>query len=111
MKELAHLLVFDDVHIGWRERSRQIEFENFVCNDACVIKGVRRPFCQLQRGVGGRGDNAVFESVAGLEAEDADGFDADVLVGGSVHDGGIGSVGDRTREDVGGASAGVRDAD
>jgi hypothetical protein len=55
-------------------------------------------------------DNAVFESVARFETEDADGFDADVLVGGGVNNGGIGSVGDGAGEDVGGAATGVCDA-
>ena len=61
--------------------------------------------------VGGGGDDAVFEDVTGFEAEDADGFDADVLVGGGVDDGGIGIVGDGAGKDVGGAAAGVRDVD
>ena len=37
--------------------------------------------------------------------------DADVLVGGSVDDGGIGIVGDGAGEDVDGAAAGMRDMD
>ena len=61
--------------------------------------------------VRGGGEDAVFEEVAGFEAEDADGFDADVLVGRGVDDGGIGIVGDSAGEDVGGAAAGVRDVD
>ena len=64
-----------------------------------------------ERVIGGRGDDAVLESVAGFEAEDADGFDADVLIGGSVADSEIGSVGDGAGEDVDRAAAGVRDAD
>ena len=46
------------------------------------------------------GDNAVFEDVAGSEAEDADGFDSDVLVGGGVEDCGIGIVSDSAGENV-----------
>ena len=57
------------------------------------------------------GDDAIFEEIAGLEAEDADGFDADVLVGGGAEDGGVGIVGDSAWEDVGGAAAGVADVD
>ena len=55
------------------------------------------------------GDNAVFEDVAGSEAEDADGFDSDVLVGGGVEDCGIGIVSDSAGENVCGAAAGVGD--
>jgi len=58
----------------------------------------------------GGGNDAVFEGVLGGEAEDADGFDADVLVGGGVDYSGIGIVGDGAGEDVGGAAAGVGDA-
>src|SRR5260370_30934210 len=56
------------------------------------------------------GDYAIFEEVAGGEAEDADGFDADVVVGGGVDYGGIGLVGDGTGKNVDGAAAGVGDA-
>jgi len=59
--------------------------------------------------VRGGGDDPIFENVAGLEAEDANGFDADVLVGGGVDDGGIGIVSDGAGENVGGAAAGMRD--
>jgi len=58
----------------------------------------------------GRRDDAVFEEVAGLQAEDADGFDADVVVGREVDYGGVGIVGDGAGEDVGNAAAGVSDA-
>ena len=61
--------------------------------------------------VGNGGDDAVFKGVARFEAEDADGFDADILVGGGVYDGGIGIVGDGAGQDVGGAAAGVGDVD
>ena len=61
--------------------------------------------------MGDGSDDAILERIAGPEAEDADGFDADVLVGGSVDDGGIGIVGDGAGEDVDGAAAGVRNAD
>ncbi len=55
------------------------------------------------------GDHTVFERVAGLEAEDADGFDADVLVGGGVDDDGVGIVSDGSGENLGGPAAGVGD--
>src|SRR5262249_1997543 len=58
----------------------------------------------------GDGDHAVFECVAGNEAEDADGFDADVLICGSVQDRGTGSVRDGAGQDVGGAALGMGDA-
>ncbi len=61
--------------------------------------------------VRGRSDDAVFEEVTGLEAEDADGFDADVLVGGGVDDRGSGIVSNGAGEDVGGAAAGMGDVD
>jgi len=38
----------------------------------------------------GGGDDAVFQQVAGLQAEDAEGFYADVLIGRSVDYGGTG---------------------
>jgi hypothetical protein len=57
------------------------------------------------------GDDAVFEEVGGLQAEDADGFYADVLVGRGVGYGGVGLVGDGAGEDVGGATALVGDVD
>ena len=55
--------------------------------------------------VRGGGDDAIFEEVAGFEAEDADGFDADVLISGGIDDGRIGIVGDGAGEDVDRASA------
>ena len=60
--------------------------------------------------VGSGGADAVFEGVIGGEAEDADGLDANVLVGGGADDGGIGIVSDGAGEDVGGAAAGVGDS-
>ena len=64
-----------------------------------------------ERVMGGGGDDAVFEGVARFKAQDADGLDADVLVGGSVDDGGIWGIGDGAREDVGGAATGVSNSD
>ena len=49
-------------------------------------------------------DDTVFEEVVGLKAEDADGLDADIVIGGIVHHGGIGIVGDGAGENVGGAA-------
>lgn len=60
--------------------------------------------------VGGGGDDAVFEEGTGGEAEDANGFDTDVVIGRIVHYGGVGIVGNGAGENVGGAAAGVSDA-
>lgn len=57
------------------------------------------------------GYDAVLEDISGREAQDADGFDADVLVRGKVGDNGVGLVGDGAGEDIGGAAAGVGDVD
>ena len=56
-------------------------------------------------------NDTVFEEVVGLKAEDADGLDADIVIGGIVDYGGIKIVGDGARKNVGGAAAGVGDAD
>ena len=56
------------------------------------------------------GEYAIFEDVARGEAEEADGFDADVLIDRCIHDGRIGLVGDGAGEDVGSAAAGMGDA-
>ena len=56
-------------------------------------------------------DNTIFESVTGLEAEDAHRFDAHVLIRGSVHDRGIGMIGDGAWQDVCSAAARVRNVD
>ena len=61
--------------------------------------------------VHGGGDDAVFEGVAGFEAEDADGFDTDVLISGGIDDSRVGVVGDGAGEDVGSAAAGMSDVD
>ena len=60
--------------------------------------------------VRGGGDDAVFEGVAGGQAQDAHGFHADIVVGGEVDDDRIGIVGDGAGEDVGSAAAGMGDA-
>ncbi len=85
--------------------SGEVDLEEFLRDDAGAVEGVVEPEVGGQRVVSRGGDDAVFEEVAGSEAEDADGFDADVLVGGSVDDGGIGIVGDGAGEDVDGAAA------
>ncbi len=76
-----------------------------------MIEGVVEPEVGGDRVMSGGGDDAVFEVVAGLEAEDADGLDADVLIRRGVDDSGIGLIGDGPGQDVGGAAAGMRDVD
>ena len=56
-------------------------------------------------------DDAVFEEVTGGKDEDQDGFDEEVLIGGSVKDGGIGIVGIGDGENIDGTAAGMSDAD
>ncbi len=90
---------------------RDNDLEDFLGDDAGAVEGMVEPEVGGERVVGGGGDDAVFEVVAGSEAEDADGFDANVLVGGSADDGRIGLIGDGAGEDVGGAAAGVSDVD
>src|SRR6476660_6168783 len=70
-----------------RWQDRKIEFEEFLGDNASAVEGVVEPEVRGERVMGDAGDDAVFEEVPGGEAEDADGFDADVLRGGSVGDG------------------------
>ncbi len=81
--------------------------KDFLRDDAGAVEGVVEPEVGRQGMMRDRGDDAVFEGVGGFEAEDADGFDADVLIGWGVDDGGIRVVGDGAGEDVGGAAPGV----
>ena len=92
-------------------RGGDIELKDFLGNDAGAVERVVEPEVGGEGVVRGGGEDAVFEEVAGGEAEDADGFDADILIGGGIDDGGIGIVGDGAGEDVGGAAAGVGDVD
>ena len=57
----------------------------------------------------GGSNDAIFEEVAGLQAENADRLDANVVVGGGVHYGGIGVVGDGAGEHIRAAAARVSD--
>src|SRR5438876_11943937 len=61
--------------------------------------------------MGDGGDDAVFQEVAGGEAEDADGFDTDILIGGGIDDGRVGIVGDGAGKNIDCAAAGGGDAD
>src|SRR5229473_697675 len=92
-------------------RCGKVDLENLFGNDAGAVEGVIEPEVGGERVTSGGGDDAVFEEVAGFESEDADGLDADVLVGGGVDDGGIGVVGDRAGKNVGGAAARMGDVD
>ena len=111
MKRGPHLFVLDDDWTGRRMRGGEIHFENFLRDDASVVEGVVKREVVREGMVRDGGDDAVFEEIVGLKTEDADGFDADVVISGSVDDGGIGLIGNGAREDVGGAAAGMRDAD
>src|SRR5258708_33833233 len=66
-----------------------------------------QPEVRGERVVGGGGDDAIFEEVAGFEAEDAEGFDGDALIRGSVDDGGVGVVSDRGGKNLGGGAGGL----
>src|SRR5258708_6023771 len=92
-------------------RRRDNDLEDFVGDDAGAVEGMVEPEVGGERVAGGGGDDTVFEVVAGGETEDADGFDADVLVGGGVDDGGVGLIGGGAGEDVSGAAAGMGDVD
>ena len=89
----------------------EVEVEDLFGDDAGAIEIVIEPEVGSQGRMRRCGDHAVFEDVGGFEAEDADGFDADVLIGGGIGDDGIGLVGDRAGEDVGRAAALVADVD
>ena len=92
-------------------RGRQIYLKGFLRDDPFTREVVGKPEVGSERVVGSRCDDAVFEDVARCEAEDADGFDSDVLVGGGVDNGRIRIVGDGAGENVSGAAAGMRDMD
>ncbi len=51
---------------------------------AGTVESVIEPEIGGERVVRGRGDDAIFEEVVGPKAEDADRFDADVVVGRKV---------------------------
>src|SRR6266571_1003054 len=76
-------------------------------NDPGTIERMLEPKVRSQRMVRDGSDDAVFERVAGLEAQDAYGFDAHVLIRGSVHDRGIGVIGNGAWQDVRRAAAGM----
>src|SRR5215471_4029407 len=88
----------------------QVECEDFFRDDASAVEGVVEPEVRCQGMVRGDCDDAVFEQVVRLQAEDADRFDTDVVVGRIVRYGGIRTVGDGARKYVRGAARGVRDA-
>jgi len=90
-------------------RGRQIYLKGFLRDDPFTREVVGKPEVGSERVVGSRCDDAVFEDVARCEAEDADRFDANVLISGGVDNGRIGIVADGAGENVGGAAAGVSD--
>jgi len=98
-----------DVKLNFAARG-DVDVEEFLGDDAGAVEGVVEPKVGGQRVMRYRGDDAVFEIVPGREPQDADGLDAHVLVGGGVDDGGIGLIGDGAGQEVGGAAAGMGDA-
>ena len=92
-----------------RRKIWQVEREHFVRDDARTVEGMVKPEIGCERMVTRQCDYAVFERVAGLEAEDADGFYAYIVVGGKLFDGGIRRIGNCTRKNVCCATACVRD--
>ena len=91
---------------GW-----DVDFEVLLGDDAGAVEGVVEPEVRGEGMMGDSGNDAVFEEVTGSEAEDADGFDADVLIGGGIYNGGIGIVGDGAGKNIDCAAAGMSDAD
>ena len=92
-------------------RGGKVEFEDFLEDDAGAVEGVVEPEVGSEGMVGGGGDDAVFEGVARFEAEDTNGFDADVLISSGIGDSRIGIVVDGAGEDVSRAAAGMSDVD
>jgi len=95
----------------WFNFARHTQFVNFYEDLAGAVEGVFQPKVGGEGRVSGGGDDAILEGVAFLESENANGFDADVLIGGKFFDGGIGGVGDGAGEEFGGAPVGVANAD
>src|SRR5258708_23209985 len=87
-------------------RRRDNDLEDFLGDDAGAVEGVLEPEVGGKRVMRRGGDDAVFEVVAGGETEDADGFDADVLVGGGGDDGGGGLIGGGAGGGGGGGAGG-----
>src|SRR5262249_52441362 len=79
-------------------------------DDASSVKGMIEPEVGCERVVGGRGSDPVFEPVARSKAENADGFDAYILIRGDVENRRIRIIGNCTRQDVRRAALGMRDA-
>jgi len=75
-----------------------------------AVERVIEPEVRSQRMVCRGCNDAIFKNVAGLEAENADGLDAGIMIGGSVDDGGIGIIGDGAGKNVGDATTCVSDA-
>ena len=93
------------------DRIGKVQLKKFSSHDAGAVEGMVEPEVRGEGVVRGGGDYAVFEEVTGLESEDADGFDADVVVSGVVDDGRIGIIGDGAGKNVRSAAARVRDVD
>src|SRR5205085_5138037 len=89
---------------------RQVECEDFFGDDARAVEGVVEPGIGSEGMMSGSGDDAIFEEIAGLQPEDADRLNADVLVGGSVDYSWIGIIGDGAGKNVRDSAAGVSDS-
>src|ERR1700676_2418022 len=89
----------------------KVDFKQLAGDNIVTPEIMREVEIGNKGALGGGSDNPVFEFVAGGKAQNADGFYADVAIGGGVGDTGVGLVGDGTGEDVRGAAAGVGDVD
>src|SRR5215471_9463973 len=74
-----------------------------------MVEGMFKPKIRRKRVMRDSAHDAVFQRVAGLEAEDAHGFDAHILIRGGVHYRWIRVVGDGAGKNV--RSAAVRMGD
>ena len=80
-----------------------------MADDAGAVEGVIEPEIRRKRMMRGRGDDAILEIVARSEAQDSHGFNAHVLISGSVQDRGIRLISNGAGQDVRRAAARMRD--
>ena len=90
-------------------RARQIQFVAFFEDLAGTIEGVLKPEAGRGKVMCGSSFNAIFNDVAFLQAENARGFDSDVLIGGKVGDDLAGRIADGAGQEFGGAAGSVAD--
>src|SRR5229473_1856450 len=89
----------------------KVEFVVFFEHLAGAVEGVFEPEIGGEGMFCGGGNDAVLDGVAFFEAEDAGGFDADVVIYGKIFDGGIRRVGNGAGKEFGGTAVGMADAD